>query len=126
MIDKNIDDSTVAGFGDEWKRFDQSPLLPEERQKIFDSYFSVFPWKKLTTDSVGFDLGCGSGRALYWNRDSSADRIGIDASPYFSEEASKHIDLVVGDLRRLPVVNGAFTKAAIAERSRFSSGVPAG
>ena len=62
MIDKNIDDSTVAGFGDEWERFDQSPLLPEERQKIFDSYFSVFPWKKLTIDSVGFDLGCGSGR----------------------------------------------------------------
>ena len=57
------------------------------------------------------DLGCGSGRALYWNRDSRADLIGIDASPYFSEEASKHIDLVVGDLRQLPVANGAFTKA---------------
>jgi len=57
------------------------------------------------------DLGCGSGRALYWNRDSGADLLGIDASPYFSEEASKHIDLVVGDLRRLPVADGAFTKA---------------
>ncbi len=62
MIDKNIDESTVKGFGDEWERFDQSALSTEERQKIFDSYFSVFPWQKLTPDSVGFDLGCGSGR----------------------------------------------------------------
>ena len=64
-----------------------------------------------TSSDRVIDLGCGSGRALYWNRDSRADLIGIDASPYFSEEASKHIDLVVGDLRRLPVANGAFTKA---------------
>jgi ubiquinone/menaquinone biosynthesis C-methylase UbiE len=62
LIDKNIDESTVKGFGDEWGRFDQSNLSTEERQKIFDSYFSVFPWQKLTSDSVGFDLGCGSGR----------------------------------------------------------------
>ena len=38
MIDRNIDKSTVAGFGDEWERFDQADLSPEERQKIFDSY----------------------------------------------------------------------------------------
>ena len=68
----------------------------------------LFPF---TSSDRVVDLGCGSGRALYWNLDSRADLIGIDASPYFSEEASKHIDLVVGDLRRLPVATGAFTKA---------------
>jgi SAM-dependent methyltransferase len=62
MIEKNIDESTVRGFGDEWERFDQSVLSSAERQKIFDSYFSIFPWKKLPSDAVGFDLGCGSGR----------------------------------------------------------------
>ena len=62
MIGPNIDRATVAGFGYEWQRFDQSSLLPQESQKIFNSYFSVFPRQKLTTDSVGFDLGCGSGR----------------------------------------------------------------
>lgn len=62
MIDKNIDEPTVAGFGDEWERFDQTDLSSEERQKLFNSYFSVFPWKKLNPDAVGFDLGCGSGR----------------------------------------------------------------
>jgi len=62
MIEKNIDEPTVAGFGDEWERFDQSALLPEEHQRVFDAYFSVFPWGKLNPDAVGFDLGCGSGR----------------------------------------------------------------
>lgn len=62
MIDKNIDEATVEGFGDEWERFDQSKLSSHERQKLFESYFSVFPWKTLPSNAVGFDLGCGSGR----------------------------------------------------------------
>ena len=81
MIEKNIDEPTVAGFGYEWQRFDQSSLLPQESQKIFDSYFSVFPRQKLTADSIGFDLGCGSGR---WAK-LMAPRVGrlhcIDPSP---------------------------------------------
>ena len=62
MIDENIDEATVQGFGDEWKRFDQAGLSSQERQRIFDSYFSTFPWHNLTPYAIGFDLGCGSGR----------------------------------------------------------------
>jgi len=62
MLDKNIDETTVKGFGDEWERFDQSALSPQEHLDIFNAYFSVFPWAKLSQDAVGFDLGCGSGR----------------------------------------------------------------
>lgn len=58
----NIDVKTVAGFGDEWERFDQSKLSGVEHQGAFDKYFSVFPWEKLPTGAEGFDLGCGSGR----------------------------------------------------------------
>jgi ubiquinone/menaquinone biosynthesis C-methylase UbiE len=29
---------------------------------LFDEYFSVFPWKKISKESTGFDLGCGTGR----------------------------------------------------------------
>ena len=29
---------------------------------MFDAYFAVFPWRGLSPDAVGFDLGCGSGR----------------------------------------------------------------
>jgi len=58
----NIDYKTVAGFGDEWHRFNQSKLSTLELNKTFQLYFSIFPWEKLSHDSIGFDLGCGSGR----------------------------------------------------------------
>jgi ubiquinone/menaquinone biosynthesis C-methylase UbiE len=59
---ENVDKQVVAGFGDEWSRFDQSELSAEELQRMFDNYFNVFPWENLGDDAVGFDLGCGSGR----------------------------------------------------------------
>lgn len=58
----NRDEKVVAGFGDEWSRFDQSELSQAELQRMFDNYFSIFPWTELPNDPVGFDLGCGSGR----------------------------------------------------------------
>ena len=58
----NIDDATVASFGDEWSRFDQTQLSDEERERIFEQYFSIFPWQGLGTNAQGFDMGCGSGR----------------------------------------------------------------
>lgn len=61
-MEKNIDKETVISFGDEWSRFDQSKLPTEEAEKIFDEYFSVFPWQKLPECATGFDMGCGSGR----------------------------------------------------------------
>ena len=59
---KNLDVDTVNSFGDEWSRFDQSELSDTEANRIFDEYFSVFPWVKLPKDATGFDMGCGSGR----------------------------------------------------------------
>lgn len=59
---KNIDSKTVSGFGDEWHRFDQSYLSDLELKNLFNRYFSIFPWDRLSTESEGFDLGCGSGR----------------------------------------------------------------
>jgi SAM-dependent methyltransferase len=76
----NIDVATVAGFGDEWRRFDQSELPEEELRATFEQYFAVFPWPDLPDAAVGFDLGCGSGR---WAR-LAAPRVGtlhcVDAS----------------------------------------------
>jgi SAM-dependent methyltransferase len=77
----NIDPRTVAGFGDEWARFDQSALSEAELSERFDSYFGIFPFDSLAPDAEGFDLGCGSGR---WAR-LVAPRVGrlhcIDPSP---------------------------------------------
>lgn len=58
----NLDAKTVAGFGDEWTRFDQTGMSDEDTKHFFDSYFSVFPWSDLPKNALGFDLGCGSGR----------------------------------------------------------------
>lgn len=58
----NIDSKTIASFGDEWSRYDQSGMTDDEAAKIFNEYFAVFPWQKLPTNAEGFDMGCGSGR----------------------------------------------------------------
>ena len=29
---------------------------------MFERYFSIFPWELISEKSVGFDMGCGSGR----------------------------------------------------------------
>ena len=58
----NVDAKTVAGFGDEWQRFDQSEWPDDERARIFEMYFGIFPWPQLPPAAEGFDLGCGTGR----------------------------------------------------------------
>ena len=65
MLKKNLDKETVNSFGDEWSRFNQSRLNVLEAEKIFAEYFKIFNWSKVSKDSVGFDMGCGSGRWAY-------------------------------------------------------------
>ena len=77
----NVDEKTVAGFGDEWRRFDHAEIDDVELTRLFDEYFSIFPWHALPPNAVGADFGCGSGR---WAR-LVAPRVGhlhlVDASP---------------------------------------------
>ena len=60
----NIDPDVASGFGHEWSTFQQnsSELSAKDREEIFASYFSIFPWAELPADAVGMDVGCGSGR----------------------------------------------------------------
>jgi SAM-dependent methyltransferase len=60
---------------------------------------------------VVLDLGCGSGRFCVWSLDSGAHVIGVDTGTFFAREAKAAVDLVVGELRRLPFADGAATKA---------------
>ena len=77
----NLDPATVEGFGEEWSRFDQRALPDEDRVRLWEQYFAVFPWDAVPDGAVGFDLGCGSGR---WAT-LVAPRVGtlhcVDASP---------------------------------------------
>lgn len=59
---KNIDKKTVEGFGDEWHKFNQSSIPEDDLKKAWLQYFDIFPFNDLTSNSEGFDMGCGSGR----------------------------------------------------------------
>jgi len=59
---RNIDEQVVKDFGSEWSRFDQSKLSESDHQGMFESYFHIFPWCVLSSNSIGADIGCGSGR----------------------------------------------------------------
>jgi SAM-dependent methyltransferase len=87
----NADQATIAGFGQEWGRYNQAELSPVELQSYFDGYFRIFPWQALAPEARGFDLGCGSGR---WAR-LVAERVGtlhcIDASPEALEVARRNL-----------------------------------
>jgi len=78
---KNMDASTVDGFGDEWSRFQQEKLDLTDRALMYDDYFKVFPWERLPENAVGADVGCGSGRWAVM----VAPKVGhlhlVDASP---------------------------------------------
>jgi len=66
---------------------------------------------RLEASDLIVDLGCGSGRTLLWNREFAPAAVGIDISPYFSRDARREVDLLLGDLRRLPFGDATFTKA---------------
>lgn len=59
---KNIDQKTVDGFGYEWDKYDQSSINDDNLSSAWDQYFDIFPFDSLQKDSIGFDMGCGSGR----------------------------------------------------------------
>ena len=44
-------------------------------------------------------------------RTGGATTVGVDISPFFAAEARSGVDLLLGDLRKLPFADGTFTKA---------------
>jgi ubiquinone/menaquinone biosynthesis C-methylase UbiE len=88
---ENIDDKVVADFGREWRTFGQERLIGSELQNAAEEYFRIFPFDLVDQKSVGFDMGCGSGR---WAR-TIAPRVGllrcIDPSSMALEQARKNL-----------------------------------
>lgn len=81
------------------------PLLGSRiRNDMLQRFLDLAPGDRV------IDLGCGNGRAIAWNAASGAALCGVDISPYFAAEAVDQSDLVLGDLRRLPLKDGAFNK----------------
>ncbi|MDQ3280749.1 MAG: class I SAM-dependent methyltransferase [Acidobacteriota bacterium] len=106
---RNVDETVVSGFGDEWSRFDQGAVPETELRELFDAYFDIFPWQSLPKDAVGMDVGCGSGR---WAR-LVAPRVGklicVDASKEAAAVAQRNLadqpncEVIVASVGDLPV-----------------------
>ena len=105
-------------FGEQTKYLDEAlhadarhervspPLLGSKiRNDMLRSFLAPGPADRVV------DLGCGSGRALLWNLDWGSPAVGVDIAPFFSQDARERVDLLLGDLRRLPFPDGAFSKA---------------
>ena len=58
----NLEKNVIKDFGYEWKTYNQSEVKKKELLQIFNNYFDIFPFHKINKNSVGFDMGCGSGR----------------------------------------------------------------
>ncbi len=61
-------------------------------------------------DSV-LDLGSGAGKFAAYFASRGASVCGVDMAPFFLKSAVQSVNLVVGDLRRLPLRNGATARA---------------
>lgn len=104
---KNTDQPTVAGFGREWSTFTQSAedFSAEDRRVMFDNYFGIFPWDALPVNSVGADIGCGSGRWAF----VVASRVG---HLHALDAAAEALDVAKHNLAGLP--NVTFHNASVA------------
>ncbi len=103
---KNVDQKTVEGFGLEWSSFDQKSLSEQEKNKIFDDYFEIFPWDRLPNNSVGADIGCGSGR---W-ASVVVSKVGF---LHLVDASEKALDVARNNLR--DINNCDFIHASVAE-----------
>jgi SAM-dependent methyltransferase len=102
------DRDTVAGFGAEWSKFDQSGRSPEELSATFAEYFRLFPWDQLPTNPVGLDVGCGTGRWAQFITERVSVLYCVDASAEALEVARRTLEgrnncrLIAADAGRLP------------------------
>ena len=77
----NKDRDTVAAFSNQWARFEDMKRDPKEVRALFDRFFSIFPWDKVSKESVGFEMGCGSGRFAQFVAPEVKEIICVDAAP---------------------------------------------
>lgn len=57
------------------------------------------------------DLGCGAGKLALYTRSVGVRAAGLDVAPFFLARAAREVELVLGDLRRLPFRRGAYPRA---------------
>lgn len=104
--ERNIDQSTVDGFGSEWSKFNYHSDGEDDIQRIFPDYFGMFPFATLPHGARCLDVGCGTGR---WSLcaaplvgevhllDASADALGVAKENFSRRRLTNvvfhHVDL---------------------------------
>jgi len=58
----NKNSKVIEEFGDEWTEFNYSSVDIRKLKENFEEYFNIIPDNFFSNKSVGFDMGCGSGR----------------------------------------------------------------
>ena len=58
----NIDNKVINDFNKEWQKYNYLNFDKKKLKIFFNQYFEIFPWDKINQNSIGFDMGCGSGR----------------------------------------------------------------
>ena len=58
----NSEEKVIKDFGKEWEAYNQNKLSDQELHELFNNYFDIFPFHLINKNSIGFDMGCGSGR----------------------------------------------------------------
>ena len=86
-----LEKQVTEDFGNEWKFYNQSSLSDKELFELFNNYFHSFPFNLINKNSIGFDMGCGSGR---WSK-LIAPKVKqlncIDPSQLALEEAKRNL-----------------------------------
>jgi ubiquinone/menaquinone biosynthesis C-methylase UbiE len=54
------------------------------------------------------DMGCGAGKFALFTGRGAVRAAGVDVAPFFLPRAAREVDLVLGDLRRLPFRKGSY------------------
>ena len=102
----------IKDFGDEWDTYPQDNLN-DELKEIYTRYFSIFPESYLNQESVGFDMGCGSGRWGKFVAPKVKKLICIDPSSKALEVSKKNLS----DFTNCEFINASVQEAPLKDNS---------
>jgi len=91
LKNENVDINVVGDFGREWQTFNQKDIHHDDLFAAFNQYFHLFPLHQLNSESIGFDMGCGSGRWSKFIAPKVKQLNCIDPSPLALEQAKNNL-----------------------------------
>jgi SAM-dependent methyltransferase len=107
---KNIDTNTVESFGEEWEKF--ASFSEADIKYNGDMYFNLID-KKWLQDKNVLDVGCGTGRWMYYISDFCSHVDGVDPSKAVYSaakllETKNNIRISISDVDNIPFANESF------------------